>query len=160
MTEDAAGVEAFEAFVGEAEPALRRAFVAAYGADAGRETTAEALAWAWEHWERLRNMANPIGYLYRVGQSRRRRSRRPRRPRSPLFPPVDTTDEIWVEPALPAALASLSEHQRVVTVLVHGFGWTLRDTAELLGIKVTSAQNHLERGLQKLRTYLEVGADA
>jgi len=35
--------------------------------------TAEALAYAWENWDRLSSMKNPVGYLYRVGQSRARR---------------------------------------------------------------------------------------
>ena len=148
--------EAFDRFVRDSEPLLRRALVAAYGPDIGREAVAEALAWGWEHWERLREMENPVGYLYRVGQSRR-----PRAPRdTPAFPPVPEADVPWVEPALPSALASLTEHQRVATVLVHGFGWSLQDTADLLEIKVTTVQNHVERGLKKLRAYLEVSTDA
>jgi DNA-directed RNA polymerase specialized sigma24 family protein len=41
---------AFSQFVTEVEPRLRRALVALRGAEAGRDATAEALAWAWEHW--------------------------------------------------------------------------------------------------------------
>src|ERR1700686_3760393 len=65
----------FTAFVAEHEPRLRRAFVAAYGGPRGREATAEALAFAWEHWARLSDIHNVPGYLYRVGQSRTRRKR-------------------------------------------------------------------------------------
>ena len=50
----------------------------------------------------------------------------------------------------------LTERQRVAVVLVHGFGWTLREVAELTDVAVTSVQNHVERGLEKLRTALEV----
>ena len=45
----------FEAFVVEAEPKLRRALVAIHGFEEGRDAAAEALAYAWEHWERLRD---------------------------------------------------------------------------------------------------------
>jgi DNA-directed RNA polymerase specialized sigma24 family protein len=45
-------------------------------------------------------------------------------------------------------------------VLVHGFGWTLREVAELRGVKVTSVQTHLERGLRRLRAALEVTTHA
>ena len=45
-------------------------------------------------------------------------------------------------------------------MLVHGFGWTLADVGELTGVKVTTVQKHVERGLSKLRKYLEVRADA
>jgi DNA-directed RNA polymerase specialized sigma24 family protein len=64
--------------------------------------------------------------------------------------------EPLIEPHLGRALADLSEAQRIAVILVHGFGWTLREVAELNGTKVTSVQTHLERGLRKLRVALEV----
>jgi DNA-directed RNA polymerase specialized sigma24 family protein len=45
-------------------------------------------------------------------------------------------------------------------VLVHGFGWTLREVAECTDVKVTSVQNHLVRGMRKLRVMLKVESDA
>jgi DNA-directed RNA polymerase specialized sigma24 family protein len=53
----------------------------------------------------------------------------------------------------------LSEGQRTAVVLVHGFGWTLREVGELTGVQPTTVQNHLERGLAKLRAALEVTED-
>ncbi len=153
---DRSAVDAFDRFVRDSEPRLRRALVAAYGPEVGRDAVAEALAWGWEHWERLHAMQNPVGYLYRVGQSRR-----PRAPRgAPEFPRLASDETAWFEPGLPGALASLTDNQRVATVLVYGFAWTLQDTADLLGVKVTTVQNHLERGLKKLRAHLEVSTDA
>lgn len=143
----------FRAFMQQAEPRLRRALVAAYGAERGRDATAEALAYAWEHWERVGTMANVTGYLYRVGQSRTRE-----RLRRPLFERPEHP-EPWYEPSLAPALDGLSEGQRTAVVLVHGFGWTLREVAECTDIKVTSVQNHLERGMRKLRAALKVGSD-
>ena len=140
----------FAAFVHEVEPRLRRALVAAYGADRGREAVAEALAWGWEHWAELATMDNPAGYLYRVGQSRTRPRRQP-----PRFA-VPPGGEPWIEPQLLPALATLTERQRVAVVLVHGFGWTHREVAELTDLAVTSVQNHVDRGLAKLRAALEV----
>jgi len=58
------------------------------------------------------------------------------------------------EPGLSAALASLSERQRLAVVLVHGFDYTLREVADLTGIKITTVQTHLERGLSRLRDRL------
>lgn len=66
----------------------------------------------------------------------------------------------WIEPALGQALAELSEQQRLAVVLVHGFGWTMREVAELTGTKVPTIQTHLDRGLARLRTYLEVDEHA
>ena len=61
----------FERFLAEVAPRLRRALVATYGAQVGREATVDALAYAWEHRERLRTWSNPTAYLYRVGHERR-----------------------------------------------------------------------------------------
>jgi DNA-directed RNA polymerase specialized sigma24 family protein len=143
----------FDLFVNEVEPRLRHALVAVYGSDRGREAAAEALAYAWEHWSQLQKTDNPIGYLYRVGQSRTR----PRKTNVTFDRPVHP--ESWYEPRLPAALASLTESQRTAVVLVYGFEWTLREVAECTGVKVTSVQNHLERGLKKLQAVLKVRDD-
>lgn len=143
----------FEAFVRENEPRLSRALAAAYGFEDGRDATAEALAYAWENWARLQHIANLPGYLFRVGQTRGRRKREP-----VLFAILEGTDHAF-EPGLPAALAGLSQRQRVAVVLVHGYGYTLREVAELTGIRLTTVQNHLTRGLASLRATLGVTDD-
>lgn len=148
-------VSDFEALAGELRPRLARAFVAAYGPERGQEATAEAFAWAWENFETLRASDNPGGYLYRVGQSRTR----PRKP-SPHLPTPAEVGVPWVEPGLPAALLDLTEHQRVSVVLVHGYGWTQREVADLLGLAPTTVQNHVDRGLAHLRRRLEAIPDA
>lgn len=141
----------------DAEPRLRRVFVAAYGSDRGYEATAEALAYGWEHWARVRRMENPLGYLYRVGRSRTRERRH--RPNSRVWD-VGVSDAALVEPGLRPAIASLSEMQRIVVVLVHGFEWTLSEVAELLDVSKSTVQTHLDRGLARLRAELEVSEDA
>ena len=65
--------ETFTRFFEEAEPRLRVALGAALGQERGRDAASEALAYAWENWDRLQEMENPIGYLYRVGPSKVRR---------------------------------------------------------------------------------------
>jgi DNA-directed RNA polymerase specialized sigma24 family protein len=143
--------DTFSDFFSHAEPRLRRGLVAAYGSEIGREAAAEALAWAWANWSAVRTMKNPIGYLYRVGQSRRERRR------SPVSFASDGAPDALFEPELRPALASLSERQRLAVVLIHGFGWTHREVAELTGTSITTIQNHAERGLTRLRRTL--GAD-
>jgi DNA-directed RNA polymerase specialized sigma24 family protein len=144
---------AFGAFFEDAEPRLRRALIAAYGPDRGREATAEALAYAWQHWERVRAMANPVGYLFRVGQSKGRRRLRP------AFPPVDSTTLPWVEPGLPGALERLSRRERIVVVLVEAYSWTQREVAEVTGLSASSVQTYLARALAKLRADLGVRSE-
>lgn len=144
---------AFSRFVEEEEAVLRAALVAHYGVEIGREAAAEALAWAWEHWERLRYMENPVGYLYRVGRSKARRSFRHR----PLFPHPDGHEPPWVEPGLRGAVERLTPNQRKAVVLVHAYGLTHQEVADILGISRSTVQNHLERGLAKLRRDLRGG---
>jgi DNA-directed RNA polymerase specialized sigma24 family protein len=149
----AARTESFTRFVRGFEPRLRIALAAAIGQERGAEAAAEALAYGWEHWDRIEEMDNPCGYLYRVGRSR---FRAPRPVRLPMVPEVLAPR---VEPGLPAALAALSDRQRVAVVLIHGFGWTAGEVAELLGLEVATVATHLRRGLAKLRQSLGVQDD-
>ena len=144
----------FAAFAGEVTPRLKAALVAAVGVERAADAVAEALGYAWEHWERVRLMENPAGYLFRVGVSRGRRWR----PLPAVFPPPPDGEMPWVEPGLPGALGGLSERQRVTVVLVHCLGWTQEEVASLLGISRGSVQTHLERGLHHLRASLGVGS--
>lgn len=144
--------ESFTSFVEEVEPRLKRALCVGYGIERGVEATADAFAYGWEHWDRIEGMENRAGYLYQVGRSRARTRRRPR----PEFPSFPSSAVPWVEPGLPAALSRLSDLQRQSVWLVHGFEWTLTETAELLGVSVSSVRKHLERGEKKLRRALGV----
>jgi DNA-directed RNA polymerase specialized sigma24 family protein len=148
-----AGEAGFSAFVDETESQLRRALIAVYGTERGREATCDAYAYAWEHWDRLRGVTNLVGYLYRVGQS----STRTPRSRGVVDRPFE--HDTLVEPALRGALARLSERQRAAVVLVHAVGLTVREAAEVLGVKPSTAQRHVERALIALRRVIVEGED-
>ena len=77
----------FTAFVQNLEPQLKRSLCVGFGIERGVEATAEALAYGWEHWDRIAPMDNPGGYLYRVGMSKARSRRSPRpQPKLPVSP--------------------------------------------------------------------------
>ncbi len=135
---------------------LRAGLVAAYGPETGADAAAEALAYGFEHWARLAGMDNPVGYLYRVGQTEARRQLRPNG-FLPSRPAVRLPD---FEPGLAPALESLSEQQRAGVLLVHALGWPQVDAAELLGVDVSTLRTHIARGMEKLRAALEVALDA
>lgn len=145
----------FTEFVREVEPRLRHALCAAFGGDLGREATAHALAYGWEHWDRIREMDNPAGYLWVAGRNHAGRERLPR----PVFPdpPVETLP--WVEPELPLALTRLSEGERVAVMLIHGLEWTYGEVAGLLGVSKSTVQTQAERGMAKLRSHIGVQDD-
>ncbi len=146
-------VDSFAEFFSEIEPKLRGAFTVMFGVDVGREVCADTLVYAWEHWDRLSVMENPAGYLYRVGTGKGRRIR-------PSFmvayEPRSVDSPTWFEPGLAGALASLSEKQRVVVSLVHGYGWSLAEVAYLLGVGKSTVQSYEQRALDRLRRKLGV----
>ena len=146
----------YEEFVRRDGVRLRAGLVAAYGPEVGADAAAEALAYGFEHWDRLVGMENPAGYLYRVGQSEARRHFRP----SGYLPVTPARGLPDFEPALAPALEALTEHQRVGVVLVHALGWTLRDASELLDVDISTLRTHIARAMVKLRTALEVTVDA
>ena len=152
MADSGTTVDSFTEFVREVEPRLRQALCASFGADFGRDATAQALAYGWENWDRISGIDNPAGYLWGVGRNHAKRQQRQR----PVFPDVPTDAMPWIEPGLPVAMARLSEKQRVVVMLIHGLEWTYSEVAELLGVSKSTVQTQAERGMAKLRS--DVGA--
>jgi DNA-directed RNA polymerase specialized sigma24 family protein len=147
--------EAFTAFMRDAQPRVLVALAAAFGPDAANDASAEAFAYAWEHWDRVALMDNPAGYVYRVGRSRMRQ----RRPVM-VCPPAPFNPMPLVEPKLIPALGRLSPRQRTAVVLTEGFGYSLAEVAELIGVHPSSVRRHRERALRKLRSRLGVSVDA
>jgi DNA-directed RNA polymerase specialized sigma24 family protein len=141
----------FESFALGAEPRLRRALCSTFGPVVGREAAVDALAYGWENWTRVGAMANPVGYLYRVGFTAGRRAAR-QLPRNLHVASVDR--ELVIEPKLDGALQKLSPQQRAVVVLVHGYGYSLQEAADTLGLKRTTVQNHADRAMARLRSII------
>lgn len=143
----------FDEWFAQCEPRLRQALVAVYGPVDGREATVEALSWAWEHWHRVHVFDNPVGYLFRVGQSSVRRF-------AATSPGVSTVgwihDPQLCEPALATSLAELPDQQRLIVLLVHGFEWRQSEVAEVLRVTPSTVNAHLRRGLARLRKDLHV----
>jgi len=153
MDRDEGGTD-FELFASEAQPRLLSAFIASRGVDGAADAAAEALAYAFEHWDRIRAMENPTGYLYRVGQSRTRVR---------VVPPLPEPETIGVpevEPALIPALLALPDTQRTAVWLVHACEWRYAEVAAAMDTSVSMVGNHVRRALDTLRDALEVESHA
>jgi DNA-directed RNA polymerase specialized sigma24 family protein len=144
--------EDFEMFVRDAEPRLRRALLGAVGSDRVEDAVGEALAYAFEHWNKVKSMVNPVGYLYRVGQSKSRPRKRLR-----LFRREPETLPN-VNPGLVEALEALPLSQRSAVWLAHGCGWSHAEIAESLGVSTSTVATHVSRGLARLRVEMGVTA--
>lgn len=143
--------EDFDVFVMRTQPQLERALAGHLPATRVGDAVAEALAYAWEHRDRVLSMANPVGYLYRVAQSKARR-------RKQGFLPWSSDDTLPdIEPRLPDALASLSPKQSEAVWLVHAAGMSHVEAGEAMGISASTVANHLDRGMSRLR--IELGVD-
>jgi DNA-directed RNA polymerase specialized sigma24 family protein len=148
----------FTRFVEDAGWRIQAALAAGFGRQAGVEAAAEAIAYGWEHWDRIAAMENPAGYVYAVGRDRARRAQRLVLVPAGQLEVVPARDvEPLVEPGLEAALAELSDRQRAVVMLVHGAEWNLGEVAELLDLNRGSVKQHLDRGMEKLRFSLGGG---
>jgi RNA polymerase sigma-70 factor (ECF subfamily) len=142
--------DGFAAFVESVEPRLRRAFVGWCGVDRAADATAEALTWAWEHWDEVRGLENAAGYLYRVGQSKSRVRLQG------YLPPPDHVGLPEVEPGLVPALLGLPLQQRTAVWLVYACEWSHAECAEAMDISRSAVATHVRRGLETLRRRLEV----
>jgi RNA polymerase sigma factor (sigma-70 family) len=152
MGQEQMAEQSFTDFARLVEPRLRRSLTALFGSEAGKDAAADALLEGWRRWERVREMENPVGYLYTIGCNAGRRAGRS----APRFPASFDDPASWVEPGLPEALEALPDRQRQVVMLVHGYGWTHAEVAEVLGMARTTVQKHGERGVAKLRSVLGV----
>jgi DNA-directed RNA polymerase specialized sigma24 family protein len=145
--------EVFRRLFDTVEPQLRRALVGHLPEHEVADAVSEALAYAWQHLERVVGMERPAAYLFRVAQSR---SRRPKdglatwntEPASELF-----------EPALPDALAELPAGQASAVWLVVACGWSQVEAAEALEVTPSTISTQVARGLSRLRNELGVPAD-
>ena len=57
-------MDSFTEWAQEAESRLRHALTASFGSQIGKEAAADALAHAWEHWDRIKMKDNPLGYVF------------------------------------------------------------------------------------------------
>lgn len=143
----------YEQLVVSVGPRLRRALTSAFGPQVGEDAAAEAIALGWVERARVVVMVNPGGYLFTVGRNAANRTSR-RRIRIQYAAAVHQTPS--VEPRLPDALASLSDRQRAVVLLLDGYDWKVVEVAEMLGLSESAVRTHHSRALHHLRAALGV----
>ena len=155
ISESLMDTDEFDRRLSEPLQHLRGVLIARHGLEIGVDVHAEVVAYAWENRDRVATLINPGGYLYRVSQSRARRYRRWRRvsdlPGERAHPSIsfDTNGE------LSDALARLKRDERTVAIVIHAYGYTYSEAAELLGMTPAAVRNRLHRGMTKLRRTLK-----
>ena len=145
-------IDGFDALIDEIRVKLLPALVAKWGIEVGSDLCSDVEEYAWEHRAKVTRMENLLGYLYRVAQSK---SRSHVRWMNRTTFPSRFPDIIHEDPALHDTLqmlAVLNPDQRVCVMLVHAFGWTYAEVAELLGVTRPVVNHHVHRGLAVLRS--------
>lgn len=156
--------EGFREFVERHYEPLLRAFYLLSGTPEEAEDLAqEAFCRALERWEAVRGMANPAGYLYRIGVNAhrsvlRRLATASKYPVRPVVPadPIVRADE---RDAIRRALAKLPRGQRVALVLVDWLGLTSEEAGLALGVAPGTVRVRVSRARRSLREGGEAQAD-
>ncbi len=126
-------------------------------ADLAADVVDEAMARAYQRWDKVSTMDNPSGWVYRVGlnvaRSRiRRLARRLPEPRSE--PERLAGEPTLFEPAVMRALAGLSVDHRAVVVGRLLLGWSEAETAAALAVRPGTVKSRLHRALAVLEPQL------
>ena len=144
--------DSFDALIDEIRSRLLPALVSKWGIEVGNDLCSEVEEYAWEHRRKVIAMENPLGYLYRVAQSKSRNHVRwmTRNSFPTRFPDIVHQD-MQLHDTL-QMLAGLNPDQRVCVMLVHAFGWTYAEVADLLGVTRAVVNHHVHRGIARLRS--------
>lgn len=157
VTEETTSVGGFDEFWRLNRRDLARALAVTLGdVDLASDAADEAMARAYQHWERIGGYANPAGWAYRVGLNWSRSVLRRRRRFNPTLYRRDAVDPPTViDPAVHRALAGLDIKHRSVIVCRFLLDWSVEETAAALDLRPGTVKSRLSRALDRLRTELQ-----
>jgi RNA polymerase sigma-70 factor, ECF subfamily len=152
-----------EFFLEEYPGLVRALFVLTGERQEAEELAQEALARAYERWERVSAMGSPGGYVYKTAVNLNRKRVRHMSSRLRILnratppAPADQAGEHRAELAL--ALQGLSQGQREAFMLVEVLGLSSEEVAPILGIESSSVRSRVHRAREVLRESLSEEAE-
>lgn len=137
------------------EPLLQAFYLLTGKQDEAEDLAQEAFCRALERWETVRDMRNPVGYLYRIGVNRHRSVLRRFAKAAkyavgpgPAEDPIARVDE---RDAIRRALAALPRGQREALVLVDWLGFSSEEAGRTLGVAPGNVRVRVSRARRALR---------
>ncbi|MEX1005006.1 MAG: sigma factor-like helix-turn-helix DNA-binding protein [Acidimicrobiia bacterium] len=148
----------FEDFYrGERDALVRALTLTLRDVSLGTDAADEAMARAYQRWDRVGAYDNPMGWTYRVGLNwARSRIRKLTREVSAEGVEPVVVDPSPLDPAVARAIDDLSTRHRAVVVLRYFLDWSIDDIARGLELRPGTVKSRLHRSLRALRTELEV----
>ncbi|MGH2691382.1 MAG: sigma-70 family RNA polymerase sigma factor [Actinomycetota bacterium] len=165
MTEEAVAearrVETFEDFFhAHYERLLRAMYLATGNRHEAEDLAQDAMARVLERWDRVRNLEDPVGYVFRVALNRRRSTLRRlalairTTPKAHVHAAIEPTVAIDDRDAIRRALDSLPASQRETLILCDWLEMTDAEAATVLRISPGAARTRLHRARAALRAKL------
>jgi len=150
----------FESFFDAESPVLfRRLCLLTGNRTEAEDVMQDAFLRLWERWDRVADMDDPTGYLYRtamnVFRSRYRRARLATR-RAVGLTPRDGFAEADERRAVTRALGTLAPRQRAAVVLTDLIGFSSEEAGHALGVKASTVRSLATQGRETLRRTLEL----
>jgi RNA polymerase sigma factor (sigma-70 family) len=146
-----------EFFEREALTLFRRMCVVTRNPHEAEEITQDAFVALFERWDRVSEMDDPIGYLYRTAFNRWKRlgRRAARQVRETIgSAPPDAYGPVDDRAAIDRALAALTPRQRAAIVLTELLGYGSKDAATILGVRDSTVRALASQGRAVLRDLL------
>ncbi len=140
---------------------VRLMYLITGSATEAEDMSQEAMARAFERWQRVRRMGAPIPYVQRIALNlnRSRVRRLIRRPERRLGPPAPVDDEasVLARTLIRQALSLLSREQRETLVLVEWLGLSVEEAASVLDLRPSSVRSRIHRARTRIRD--SIGAE-
>jgi RNA polymerase sigma-70 factor (ECF subfamily) len=119
------------------------------------ELTQEAFLKLWEHWDRIRLLESPPGYLYRTAlngfRMRRRRAKVAARHLVRRMSGTHPDEAALARHTVDRGLASITNRQRAAVVLTELLDYTPNEAAEVLRVSPATVRKLASLGKQALR---------
>lgn len=147
----------FEGFFDHHRDPIARTLALTFGDDElGYEATDEAMARAYQRWDKVSQYDNPEGWVFRVGLNwgrswiRRKTTAARKAPILVDRSAADRSDQVPIDPDLQAALKRLGREHRLIVVLRFYRDLSIPQIADYLQIPDGTAKSRLNRALKAL----------